>query len=190
MKSILFAVLLCNVFMVPQAFAEYFWEQTSGPEGGNVMALSSDGSGRLYAGTRGVFRSDDNGESWVELMHDSVIRSFAFGPGNEVYAGSEFGEIFFSNDRGGTWENIEPAINTRVISLLVTGADTLLAGTDGEGLFRTTDNGSSWTLISSGLQGMSIEAIVRNETTPCRFAAIDSGGYRPSASGVSWAEVV
>ena len=71
----------------------------------------------------------------------------------------------------------------------MTGADTLLAGTDGEGFFRTTDNGNSWTPVTSGLQGAIIETLARNETTFFLFTASDSGVYRSSDSGVSWTEV-
>ncbi len=186
---LMFLILSLSPALLPHATAETYWEQTSGPEGGNVKVLATDPSGRIWAGTRGIFTSDDGGESWTEVMHDEIIRSIAFGPGGEVYAGSESGYVFFSSDTGETWENIQPATDSRIAALFTQGADTLLAGTDGDGLNRTTDLGESWMRVSSGLRGLGVRSIMKDESTQFVFVSSDSGVFRSSDGGAGWAKL-
>ena len=51
-----FLFILFDVFPAP---AQDFWEQTNGPEGADVRALTIDSKGDIFAGTSGdgVFRS-------------------------------------------------------------------------------------------------------------------------------------
>ena len=44
-----------------------FWRPTSGPQGGDVLAMASNINGYVFAGTLGggVFRSTDNGITWT-----------------------------------------------------------------------------------------------------------------------------
>src|SRR5262245_58872804 len=69
------------------------WRQTSGPEGGSISVLISDGP-NLFAGTNSgvVFRLSDQGENWTTLNRGL--------PGPEVDALAVLGTNLFAGVRG------------------------------------------------------------------------------------------
>jgi hypothetical protein len=51
------------------ATEEAFWASTGGPQGGDVLAMTTSTNGYVFAGTLGggAFRSADNGEMWTPV---------------------------------------------------------------------------------------------------------------------------
>jgi hypothetical protein len=78
--------------------------------------------------------------------------------------------------------------NPYVYALAVSGTD-LFAGADGDGVFRSTNNGTSWTLVSTGLTNTRIYALA---VFPAPvgyflFAGTFGGGvFLSTNSGTSW----
>ena len=135
--------LLCGASSI--ALAQDYWQQTSGPEGGRVYAITRSSNGNVFAGaTGGVFKSTNNGTSW----------SFLGLP------------------------------TTRVTSLISTSASSLTAATY-DYLWRSTDEGSTWSQITNGLGGNAVEAVLRAANGT--FYAASNGGVRRSTDGgLSW----
>jgi hypothetical protein len=150
--------------------AQDFWQKTAGPFGGSVLCFAVDSSGRIYLGSSrdGVYTSTNNGSSWT---HSSL-----------------------SNTNGGT----------RV--LVVTNSGKILAGIDAstglytstgtlEGLFQSTDNGSTWT--SSALNATMPRPLIHAATIIPGgnvFVSISSwstsakGIYRSTDDGATWTQ--
>lgn len=64
----------------------------------------------------------------------------------------------------------------------------LFAGTEGAGVFRSTDSGQNWTPASNGLTNRTIRAFTVNGTN--LFAGTEGGGvYRSSDNGANWTQV-
>jgi hypothetical protein len=64
--------------------------------------------------------------------------------------------------------------------------DDLYAGTDGGGVFKSTDGASSWTAMNSGLTGTSVRALAINPSTPMTlYAGTFGGGVSKSTDGAS-----
>jgi photosystem II stability/assembly factor-like uncharacterized protein len=119
---------------------------------GEVTALAAAG-GTWYAATRqGLFRSDNDGESW----QGPILAGQQYGgpagmgtysalavAGETIYA-SRRDDIMVSTDRGATWQPvIYPSGLTAVEALALTPNGTLWAG-GREGVFTTADRGQSW----------------------------------------------
>ncbi|MDF1697262.1 MAG: hypothetical protein P1U56_15570 [Saprospiraceae bacterium] len=113
----------------------------------------------LYAGTAtaGLWKSVDHGENWTPISHDldvNQVYAIEIDPTDEdiVYA-FMLGTIMKSTDGGDTWSNTGDASfqsSSLFVRDIVTDPDNhlvLLAACD-QGLYRTSDGGTNWTMIS------------------------------------------
>ncbi len=117
-----------------------------------------------------------------------LIQTLLVTPGS-VFAGTDFGGVFRSNDNGATWAPSGLAGRDIQSFLLVGGA--LYAATD-EGVFRSTDNGSTWTEVSTGLPEVSpnnyraaISFAVSGNTI---YVGTTAGIYKTTNSGANWTD--
>jgi hypothetical protein len=138
----------------------------SGLDGFNIRALARDPAGTLYAGGEnatdsaigGVFSSPD-GAVWTPVddagLLNKKVQALAF-DGVHLYAGTA-GDGMFRLDAG-TWTQINTGLVAlagsgecgscprQVLSLAVDSrtSGTVYAGTEGSGLYKTTDSGANW----------------------------------------------
>lgn len=110
----------------------------------------------------GILKSADGGNTWSQVLVKDVSNLFAiqrlrFNPLNpkSVYACATDG-LYKSIDAGGTWIKIlnlahitDVVINAKDTMQLVAAVGNL--GNTVKGIFRSTNNGGSWTKITSGL---------------------------------------
>jgi photosystem II stability/assembly factor-like uncharacterized protein len=149
----------------------------------------------LFAGTRnsGVFISSDYGTNWTYIdigLSDVTINPMAVIEKN-IYAAtyhqpSNIGRVCFSTDNGMTW-NILTSLSTSdpVWSFAVKDSN-LIAGTNLDGIFISSDCGSSWRHTSFSkpyvtalvYQGINIFA-----------GTTGNGVFLSSDSGMSWKPV-
>jgi hypothetical protein len=115
--------------------------------------LAVSGS-NLYAGTgAGVFVSDDYGMHWEYLdggMSPRDVTSFVFMDG-DIFVGSLFG-VYRLPAGSSEWTYTYSGTQMRIVNALATSGDTLFAGTDGDGVYYSTDLGDSWESLNSGLE--------------------------------------
>jgi len=134
-------LLILNIQLYSQ------WQQTSGPEGGSVYALGSNGSSNIFLAPNsiGVYRSADNGSHWsASGLQDKYIFGFFF-KGNYVFAKDANMGLYRSVDNGNSWNTL----NFPDLAWCETvKGNYIFIGTPGN-IYRSSDNGSSWTLISN-----------------------------------------
>lgn len=106
-----------------------------------------------------VFKSTDNGLTWnmfLDKETDDEIKDIAFGTHKICAIG---GYVYISNDNGVSWFNpIVSNITSGVTCIAVDSDDNIYLGNGtwgylpkGDGVFRSTDGGLTWGLISNGL---------------------------------------
>jgi photosystem II stability/assembly factor-like uncharacterized protein len=104
------------------------------------------------------------------------IRSIAF-----VFALILFPALSFAQ-----W--VQTSLTAGEINTLTASGTNLFSGTNGEGMFRTTDSGANWTAINSGITNDTILSCATNGAD--LFAGSQSGGvFRSEDNGGSWVAV-
>ncbi len=152
-----------------------------------ISALVMSGA-KLFAGTRngyewparGVFLSTDNGTNWRSVntgLTDSSVTALAVS-GTNLFAGTQYGGVFLSTDDGTSWTPVNGGLtNNHIRALAVVpngvGGTDLFAGTDdsyagmsSSGVFHSTNNGTSWTAVNSGLSDTTVTALAVNSNGP------------------------
>ena len=81
------------------------------------------------------------------------------------------------------WVQTNEPYRGKILCLAVSDTN-LFAGTDGEGVFRSTDNGNSWTAASTGLTNTPVQALAVLDTK--LFAGTHDGIFLSTNNGSSW----
>jgi len=173
-----------------------------------------------------LMRSDDLGASWQETkgtrfpesIDASVERIWQIASGtddNVVYAGTEPGAIFRSDDEGETFSLVEGLWNHphrpqwgagyggqafHTVLAHPTDPKSMVAAISSGGAYRTTDGGQTWAPCNVGVQaeflpegqqypefGQCVHKIARHPSAPDRLFLQNHGGvYRSEDHGASW----
>lgn len=184
---ILFTCLLILLFPVN---GQTQWMQTNGPCGGAIKCYASTDT-NIYVGTwgSGVFRSINKGISWIPAnygIHNKYVNSMATSDSN-IFIGTYVNGFFRSTNYGENWTKINPDWYpghdfTWVINFLVINDTDLFAGING-GLFRSTDDGTSWR--ETGLTDVSPNNLIIRGTN-LFVGTWGQGFYRSTDYGTSW----
>jgi hypothetical protein len=122
-------------------------EQLNSAPSGKTTAVVAIGS-TIFAGTNtGAYRSTDNGVSWENVNSDFTLCFAARGA--DIFAGTGAG-VTLSTDNGITWKSVGPDLPYSVTALAVIDTN-VFAGTYQNGIYRTTDDGTSWSAVNDGL---------------------------------------
>jgi len=141
----------------------------------------------LVAGTEagGVFISSDLGETWTSRR---IINGYN-GPialefkGDSLYALCFSGGLFVSTDFGLNWNFLN--IPTQYYTSLAVRDINIFVGTDQAGIWRSTNSGSSWAQINSGLTNLFIKAIAVDDSNV--YCGTNEGLFISSDNGENWA---
>ncbi len=178
-----------------------------------------------------VWRSDDLGATWQETPNGavrfpedtdaSVARVWQLVPGAEdgvVFAGTEPGAIFRSEDRGetfslerGLWEHPHreqwsEGYGGQAFHTILPHPDdpsSIIAAISTGGVYRTNDGGASWAPANKGIKaefmpgertfpefGQCVHKIARHPANPDRLYLQNHGGvYRSDDGGDSWHDI-
>jgi hypothetical protein len=177
------------------------------------LAVSMEGAvgGDIYAGTYGggVFRTANHGQSWQKCtanLGGTDVYALACAPveggGINLFAGVHSKGVFLSTDKGDSWKAVNNGLlDFGVYALLsysgTSGTSYLFAGTNA-GVFRSTNNGTSWEV-----SGLTWGAIFHVVVVPTRTGGADlfagmyvgmkdsiftDGVFRSTDNGSTWTE--
>jgi len=151
-------------------------------------------NGQILAGTAGgILQSTDNGDHWkyVHLNDDIQVISFASNSRGHIFAGTHqynagIAQIFRSTDAGVHWtpRKISSTDFLEIYSLAINANGHIFAGAD-KNIFRSMDNGATWTSIAN--TPAEVHSIVINSKG--HLFAGTLGVLRSIDNGNSWTSV-
>jgi len=166
-----------------------------------IPSIYVHSNGEIFAGSEGsgIFRSSDNGNNWSTAnvgLGVMVVQAFARNASGNIFAGTT-GGVFHSAIGGASlsWTEVNNGMLTAKVSALAIDESTsyIFAGTTAGRVFRTKDEGTSWTLVSTGLPNdavQSINALAINPASGDLFAGTGNAGmYRSSNDGNTWTRI-
>lgn len=160
----------------------------------NSVAVAPDGG--IYAGGDGIYRSADDGISWVQTPLNNVsVYSLATHPTGQVLASTYPDGVFRSTDHGSSWTRT--GLDHDVVSVFAfSNNGTIFGATYGGLIYRSTDTGGTWEVTDKTLvywstrfnalvttaNGYLFAGATRN-ISPCPCG---QGVYRSTDNGGQW----
>jgi len=163
---------------------------------GRVTSLLTELPAYLYAvTTNGVFASSDNGSTWstVRYKPTSQVLSLAVARNGKLWAMSSYLPLYWSADHGKTWTQSGTGsggiTNGGLTAFAIDGSNSIFVGTRaagmgtnyGSGVFRSTDEGVTWTNMSFGIGANAWPTIRALGVSPAGYLLVgtmDQGMYR------------
>ena len=189
----IFAGSSSNVFYSTNTGEE--WHQIDSGLSTYVISFACDSNSHVYAGTEsGIRRLDNDFKGWSAAGLDSfMVNSIAIAPSGNLFAGTErlipyfHNGVFRSADGGLNWTHVLD--DTTISCLLIDSYGWIIAATKSiiPKMYRSTNNGESWTVVGSGLRG-NIQSLAKNSTGHI-FASTPAGVFRSTDHGEHWTDV-
>jgi photosystem II stability/assembly factor-like uncharacterized protein len=118
--------------------------------------------GEIWASSCGwVYQTVDHGDHWVRFKDFEERRtlSFAVLPDGRLLAGTVSG-VFTSSDGGKSWRRLsDPALSVTAIALHPAHPDRILIGTEGAGVWLSTNGGADFFRSSRGMTATRVGAL-------------------------------
>ena len=163
----------------------------------------------LYLGTNRIYRTENGASNWTAVSpvlprspsasRMGAITTIAVSPTdrNVVYAGTDDGQVWMTNNYAETWTNISAGLPNRwVTRIAVDPKDAAAAVVTFSGLkfydpqphvFRTSNFGVNWQNISSNLPDLPINALAIDPLFPSNiFIGTDAGAFVTGNYGATW----
>ncbi len=175
------------------------------------VVMDPNDSQVLYYGTNRIYRTENGAEFWEPISEDLTRRLAAFSllgtittiavaptNSNVIYAGTDDGKVWVSNDYGGTWNDItgDDLPFRWVTRVIVDPTDEQTAYVTYSGLrwrdpqphvFRTRDRGATWENITNNLPDAPVNAFAVDPRNPAYlYLGSDVGAFVSQDDGVSW----
>jgi hypothetical protein len=169
-------VLSFSLFIMFNNYLYSNWSKVSEVNGSSCILTFNDII--LVGSNNGIYRSVDNGLSWSHYPVDSQYSVITDLSKNHdfIFAGTYYG-VYSSADTGRTWNSLGPPYS--ILSVYAIGS-TIFACIHGGGLFRSENNGQSWTPIN----GNSFYSYLLHENKI--FGGTFSGIYVSIDNGFTW----
>ncbi len=142
----------------------------------NEVCLAATGEGD-------IFRSSDRGLSWQSVASDQGPVLSIGGNSKQIYAGLHHQGLLVSEDTGETWQPTENLAG-RPINRLEAMADRLWAFSPWEGIWCSSDQGTSWQAILGVTDKFPILTLAAQAET--LFVGTSQGLLRTDDQGQTW----
>ena len=171
------------------------WESFDGPDVSQINDIESHGP-YLFAGTEeGVFRSEDDGNSWIAVNTGLPLDTFFMDLAiveNDLFVVTEVrnkARVLRSSDEGETWIEASAGLPDELNSLVVIGEQLFVIGSDSStsntDLYRTANYGESWQPIGGEtLNFYDADSLAVKGSN--LFAVTYDAVYRSANLGESW----
>jgi photosystem II stability/assembly factor-like uncharacterized protein len=184
-KRLLALTLFAALAAMPTRGLRAQWVQTNGPNGGTIQQIIVSGP-NIYVGVNsGVFLSINNGTNWNSFrLSGNVVQNIG-GCGTYLFAWTQ-DSFYVSTSNGSTWTEDSNRIGSKNYgfnNFAQIGPNIFAAGA---GVYRSTDNGISWTSLSTNLPNRYIDGLAVSNNILYVFLAAGIGVFRSTDNGESW----
>ncbi|MFT5238243.1 MAG: photosystem II stability/assembly factor-like uncharacterized protein [Flavobacteriaceae bacterium] len=163
----------------------------------------------LYYGANRLYKTTNAAEDWTAISPDltngpgggnlsfGTIISISVSPidTSTIYVGTDDGNVWITNDGGGSWNNISSTLPNRWVTKVLASRSDLNTvyvtfsgyryGEDSGHVYKSDDNGANWTDISSGLPDIPVNDILEDSYGNL-FLGTDIGVLASADQGVNW----
>jgi hypothetical protein len=169
-----------------------------------VLAMDPEDNLRLYYGTDRVLLSTDGlNTAWTQSSQvlSGSVTAIAIAPNQSscVYAGTNVGRLYRSNDGGNTapWADVSGTLPGRIITSIAVGTgngDTVLVSIGGlsgaassQSVYGSSNGGTTWADVSGDLPGVVGNAVALDPSSANTwYLATDTGVFRTTNAGKNW----
>lgn len=203
------------VLLQEQPYGWEVWERTDAPWAGRRVWALARAPGAILAGTdAGLLRSTDRGLSWETTLPGDVraILAHPARPGR-LFAGTQPAAVWRSDDGSAGWReltglgtpeeragwHLPGATPLETVPLARVGAlasppgapETIYAGVEVGGVWRSDDGGAEWRACNAGPAGLAVHQLVVHPLAPeTLYIATDAGVYRSADGGARWDDLM
>ena len=158
-----------------------------------IPPAASDGPTVVYVGTASsLLRSLNRGVTWQRLGDFNFVNTIAIHPRQwwVLYLGTNAG-LYKSFDYGDHWASFGAGIPEELdIQSLVIDPQTpstLYAGTWGGGVYKSVDDGLTWTPSNQGMENSFVYTLAIDPQTPTTlYAGTDQGVFKSEDGAATW----
>jgi len=176
------------------------WEHFAGPEGGTVRSITRISGGPMFATVdgEGLYRSNDDGRSWIQLPATISLPVAAMvhaTPVGALLLAKPDSTLYRSTDMGGTWSLVLGGIDWRVPLVEDSSGGVLCVDADLHRIHRSTDDGVSWDELDMAIEEQITGLVVGADGR--LVAAVEGNSFPAWRSirvsrdlGVGWGQVL
>lgn len=176
-------VLFVSISFLTIAYAQNDIWQWGGTSLGNISFYKKDVFISTYR--MGLLKTTDNGNTWTNLgLLNKDLRTVAFSSNGKIFVpAAGDGGIYVSNDSGATWIEKTSGLGKTAVRVIASSkSGQLYAGTWLYGVFKSTNDGDSWSKVSNAFDVYDIIA----DSLGHIFVVCVDGVYRSTDQGSTW----
>ncbi len=167
------------------------WYKANDPFGGRVTNMHTAIDGSLLACSGGgLFRSLDNGDTWVSIS--GAYPGFTVADVASTTSGSYIASFGFAlrrtNDLGQSWVDIAPAGVTSMGDVIVKDGNMVFINTNAS-IWRSMDDGATWTQLTVAVNVNSLNSLSLSPDGELFAGTYNSRIYRSSDNGDTWTQL-
>ena len=151
-----------------------------------TRGFAFDGTYIYTCTSQGVYRSSDNGSTWVQKnlgLTNLLTSGITYSSPYLIVVGPS--GVFKSLDNGDNWT--AAGLSGTDVRCVTSINDTLFVGTNGFGIYTSVDWGTNWTTINNGLSSSSnLRAIEAKGSTLFAGGQVGTGVFRSMDYGLNW----
>jgi predicted outer membrane repeat protein len=160
-----------------------------------ALVISPLSATTLYAATYGggLFASSDSGDHWSVCTGQPTNQNstaLVIDPSGNLYAGTEGG--IFTSSNCSLWSDVSDGLTVNAAKPPVTividpiSANSLFAGFDGGGIWKTANSGTLWTSATTQPTNLRVKALAIKDSLNLYAATFGNGVFKSNDSGATW----
>jgi len=166
------------------------------PFSDGAYSFSSNGSTIYLGSSSKVFKSTDVGATWIDVstgLGNGGIKALLF-DGTNLFAGTpaDSAGVYRSTNGGTSWDPAAAGLPIgKVIRSLISFGAYVFAGTEGDGIYRSSDHGDTWAKVDTNNNLLAHQLVFTFCTKDnALFAGAANGIYKSTDGGATFQRII